>query len=72
MDASFYFMFILLKKIVTFFIHTLRHRELMKHVEKLLPKKLSKLIHLDTQSHSAVSKVKVLKEFSHPMTTSMR
>ncbi|CAL2051039.1 unnamed protein product [Caenorhabditis brenneri] len=68
MDASFYFMFILLKKIVTFFIHTIRHRELMKHVEKLLPKKLSSLIHLDTQSHSAVSKVKVLREVSHPMT----
>ncbi|PIC19885.1 hypothetical protein B9Z55_025265 [Caenorhabditis nigoni] len=86
MDASFYFMFILLKvslllnkiilfllqKIVTFFIHTIRHRELMKHVEKILPKKLSKMIHLDTQSQSAVSKVKVLREVSHQMTTSLK
>ncbi|KAF1748678.1 hypothetical protein GCK72_025145 [Caenorhabditis remanei] len=72
MDASFYFMFILLKKIVSFFIHTIRHRELMKHVEKLLPRKLTNFIHFDAQSHSAVSKVKVMREFSHPVTTSMR
>ncbi|CAA21566.2 G-protein coupled receptors family 1 profile domain-containing protein [Caenorhabditis elegans] len=72
MDASIYFMFILLKKIVTFFIHTIRHRELMKHVHKVLPRKLTKLINFDAQSHSAVSKVKVIRESSHPVTTSMR
>ncbi|CAI2356075.1 unnamed protein product [Caenorhabditis sp. 36 PRJEB53466] len=72
MNASIYFSCILVKKIVSFFIHTIRHRELMKHVEKFLPRKLTNIMHLDAQSQSAVSKGKSIREFSNQMVTVMR